>query len=73
MKKDCTLALELNPKYIKAYMRRAKACEATGHLKQCLEDITSVCILECFQNSSSLLMADRILKQLGNDLFSYLI
>lgn len=65
VKKDCTSALELNAKYTKAYLRRAKACESTGDLKQCLEDITSVCILECFQNSSSLVMADRVLKQLG--------
>ena len=34
-------------------------------LKQCLEDITSVCILEGFQKQEHLLMVDAVLKELG--------
>lgn len=59
------MALELNPRYTKALQRRAKAFEQTGDLAQCLEDITAVCILEAFQNQSSIVQADRVLKALG--------
>ncbi|ELT97004.1 hypothetical protein CAPTEDRAFT_174469 [Capitella teleta] len=62
---DCTKALELNSKYVKAMFRRAKACEVTGKLGLCLEDVTAVCILENFQNQHSVLVADRVLKELG--------
>lgn len=65
MIKDCTEALNYNSKYVKALHRRAKAYEVTKQLESCLEDITAVCILEAFQNQSSLLMADRVLKELG--------
>ncbi|KAJ9594419.1 hypothetical protein L9F63_014144 [Diploptera punctata] len=65
VKNDCTLALELNPKYVKALQRRAKACELTKELQQSLEDVTAACILEGFQNQSTLLTADRVLKELG--------
>ena len=34
---DCTKALEYNNKYTKALFRRAKACEITNDLMQCLE------------------------------------
>ena len=34
-------------------------------LKQCLEDITSVCILEGFQKQEHLVMVDQVLKELG--------
>jgi import receptor subunit TOM70 len=34
-------------------------------LKQCLEDITSVCILEGFQKQEHLVMVDSVLKELG--------
>jgi len=34
-------------------------------LKQCLEDITSVCILEGFQKQEHLMMVDAVLKELG--------
>ncbi|KAG8300464.1 Mitochondrial import receptor subunit TOM70 [Homalodisca vitripennis] len=63
--KDCTKALELNPKYTKALTRRAKAYQSLGKLSDCLEDVTSVCILESFQNQKSLEMADTVLKGLG--------
>lgn len=65
VKQECTMALELNPKYIKALSRRARAYENTNELEECLEDITAVCILEGFENQTSLITADRILKQLG--------
>lgn len=65
VKEDSTKALELNPTYIKALYRRAKACEATNDLVQALEDITEVCILEKFNNQTTLYMADRVLRQLG--------
>lgn len=34
---DCTKALDLNSKYIKALFRRAKAYEQKGDLTSCLE------------------------------------
>ena len=34
-------------------------------LKQCLEDITSVCVLEGFQKQEHLIMVDSVLKELG--------
>lgn len=65
VKDDCTKALELNPRYIKALHRRARACESSNDLTGSLEDITATCILEGFQNNSSLVFADRVLKELG--------
>jgi import receptor subunit TOM70 len=62
---DCTQALTLNSKYIKALHRRARAYENLKELELCLEDVTAVAILEGFQNSNSLVFADRILKDLG--------
>lgn len=62
---DCTKALELNPKYVKALHRRARAYENLKELELCLEDVTAVAILEGFQNNSSLVLADKILKDLG--------
>ncbi|XP_069115715.1 mitochondrial import receptor subunit TOM70-like [Argopecten irradians] len=62
---DCTTALELNNRYIKALTRRATACENLEDLSQALEDVTALCILEGFQNPSSLQTADRVLKNLG--------
>ncbi|KAK3107387.1 hypothetical protein FSP39_013441, partial [Pinctada imbricata] len=62
---DCTAALELNKKYIKALSRRSLASEQLGQMTQALEDVTALCILEGFQNHQSLVNADRILKKLG--------
>lgn len=93
---DCTQAVELNPRYIKALFRRAKALEKLDNKKECLEgetfflfalvgtrtpldrfiylflvlcapDVTAVCILEAFQNQQSMLLADKVLKQLGKE------
>lgn len=50
-----------------------KAYEVTKQLESSLEDITAVCILEAFQNPSSLQMADRILKELGFLIYYYWI
>uniref|UniRef100_A0A1B0DDC5 Mitochondrial import receptor subunit TOM70 n=1 Tax=Phlebotomus papatasi TaxID=29031 RepID=A0A1B0DDC5_PHLPP len=65
VREDCTRALGLNPKYIKAYNRRAKAHEYLKDLPSSLEDITATCILEQFQNQSSIAFADRVLRTLG--------
>ncbi|CAH0561244.1 unnamed protein product [Brassicogethes aeneus] len=62
---DCTKAIELNNKYEKALFRRAKAEEMVKDWESALDDITSVCILQNFGNQSALLMADRVLKELG--------
>ncbi|OWF43976.1 mitochondrial import receptor subunit TOM70-like [Mizuhopecten yessoensis] len=62
---DCTTALELNNRYVKALTRRASACEQLEDLSQALEDVTALCILEGFQNPTSLQTADRVLKNLG--------
>ncbi|NXE84620.1 TOM70 protein, partial [Cochlearius cochlearius] len=64
---DCTKAVELNPKYVKALFRRAKAHEKLDNKKECLEDVTAVCILEAFQNQQSMLLADKVLKLLGKE------
>lgn len=37
MAQDCTKAVELNPKYVKALFRRAKAHEKLDNKKECLE------------------------------------
>lgn len=65
VKSDCTSALELNNKYVKALYRRARACENMNDLIGSLEDVTATCILEGFQNSNTLVFADRVLKELG--------
>ncbi|KAL4715402.1 hypothetical protein ACJJTC_015173 [Scirpophaga incertulas] len=65
VKEDCTYALKLNEKYVKAFLRRSRAAEKSGDLVLALEDVTSACILEKFQVQSSLVNADRILKALG--------
>ncbi|CAD6234246.1 GSCOCG00007682001-RA-CDS [Cotesia congregata] len=65
VKDDCTKALELNPTYTKALLRRARVMEKTNELELALEDVTAACILERFMSQSTLLMADRVLKELG--------
>lgn len=64
---DCCQAVEMNPRYVKALFRRAKALEKLDNKKECLEDVTAVCILEAFQNQQSMLLADKVLKQLGKE------
>lgn len=72
VKADCTKALELNTRYVKALNRRAKANENTNELIASLEDITATCILEGFQNNSTLVFADRVLKELGKFIFIFI-
>lgn len=62
---ECSKAIKLNRKYIKALQRRAKAYESMGYISDALRDITAVDILEGFQNKNNLLMTDRLLKQLS--------
>lgn len=62
---DCTKALEYNTKYEKALYRRAKAEEVIKDWENCLDDVTAVCLLQNFQSQNALLMADRVLKELG--------
>ncbi|XP_033968794.1 mitochondrial import receptor subunit TOM70, partial [Trematomus bernacchii] len=64
---DCSQAVDMNPRYIKALFRRAKALEKLENRRECLEDVTAVCILEAFQNQQSMLLADKVLKQLGKE------
>ncbi|KAK1897347.1 Mitochondrial import receptor subunit TOM70 [Dissostichus eleginoides] len=58
---DCSQAVDMNPRYIKALFRRAKALEKLENRRECLEDVTAVCILEAFQNQQSMLLADKVL------------
>lgn len=37
---DCSRAVELNPRYVKALFRRAKALEKLDNKKECLEGET---------------------------------
>uniref|UniRef100_A0A8C4NG68 Translocase of outer mitochondrial membrane 70 homolog A (S. cerevisiae) n=1 Tax=Eptatretus burgeri TaxID=7764 RepID=A0A8C4NG68_EPTBU len=64
---DCSRAVDLNPKYVKALARRTRANEQLGNKTAALEDITAVCILQGFTNQSSMLTADRILKEMGRE------
>ncbi|EDV58839.1 mitochondrial import receptor subunit TOM70 [Drosophila erecta] len=65
VKEDCTASLEFNPRYAKAYYRRARAHEATKDMNDCLDDVTATCILEMFQNNQTIMFADRVLKETG--------
>jgi import receptor subunit TOM70 len=60
---DCNQAIDLNKRYVKALVRRAKAQEAIGNTSSALFDITAVCILEQFQNQTNLMMTDRLLRE----------
>lgn len=64
-KEECDKAIELDPVYVKALIRRSKVNENIGNLEESLEDVTSACILEGFSSESTLMSADRILKALG--------
>lgn len=55
MAQDCTKAVELNPKYVKALFRRAKAHEKLDNKKECLEgECLPVCILKSGISSRTL-------------------
>ncbi|XP_077287393.1 translocase of outer membrane 70 [Arctopsyche grandis] len=65
VKRDCTEALRLDGRYVRAFLRRARAAEKSGDLAMALEDVTAACILEHFQVRTTLVTADRVLKALG--------
>ncbi|VDD81798.1 unnamed protein product [Mesocestoides corti] len=65
---DCTAALELSPKYLKALNRRAHLYEKIDDLQNCLFDVTACCMLERFQNGDNVLCIDRVLKKLAQQL-----
>ena len=48
MAQDCTKAVELNPKYVKALFRRAKAHEKLDNKKECLEG-EGIFVFTCVQ------------------------
>lgn len=55
MAQDCTKAVELNPKYVKALFRRAKAHEKLDNKKECLEgECFLMCILKSGVSSGTL-------------------
>jgi len=62
---DCSEAIKLNPKYTKALLRRAKVAEKQEKLNMALEDLTAVCIIECFRVSKTLQTVDVLLKKIG--------
>lgn len=62
---DCSKAIELNPKYVKALVRRAKAADTLKNYDLALEDYTATCIIESFSNKSTLEEVDRLLKFIG--------
>ncbi|XP_043259662.1 mitochondrial import receptor subunit TOM70 [Colletes gigas] len=65
VKADCTKALELKPRYAKALLRRARALEHYNDLEAALEDVTAACFVGAFTNKTAVVMADRLLEQLG--------
>lgn len=65
VKLDCTKALELNPRYAKALLRRGRVLEQMGELEAALDDVTTACIFEAFSNQTTLSVADKILQQVG--------
>lgn len=73
VRNDCSKALELNPRYVKALHRRARANEGLAEFMSSLEDITATCILEGFQNNSTLSFADRVLKQIGRNYWRHVL
>ncbi|XP_050308004.1 mitochondrial import receptor subunit TOM70 [Anthonomus grandis grandis] len=62
---DCGKAIDLNQKYEKALYRRAKALEMTKDWENALDDVTALCLIQNFGNQNVLMMADRVLKELG--------
>ncbi|KAI9502584.1 hypothetical protein BX070DRAFT_226446 [Coemansia spiralis] len=62
---DCTSALKLESRYVKALMRRAQAYENTDRFRDSLYDFTTACILEDFNNNLAASSAERVLKRLA--------
>ncbi|KAJ3206110.1 TOM (translocase of outer membrane) complex component, partial [Clydaea vesicula] len=70
---DCTEALNRDPMYIKALLRRATAYEHKNEFKESLNDYSALCVLEEFKNTTSMASADRVLKNLGTKIAAELI
>ena len=70
--RDCSSALELQPRYTKALARRARAAETLKDLDLALEDYTAICIIEAFGNQESLAVVDKLLKQIGKVVMQFL-
>ena len=64
---DCTMALNYNGRYEKALARRARVYELTKDWESALDDITAVCLIQGFRNQNTLMLADRVLKELGKE------
>lgn len=64
---DATKAIELNKKYSKAFMKRARAYEKLDRKEECLQDLTAVCMIEGFNNPNWMMQADRVLKEIGKE------
>jgi len=73
VKADCTKALELNPKYMKALLRRTRVLEQIEDLDAAMKDLTIVCIHEGFSNHASLVKADKVLDKLGELLSKHMV
>ncbi|KAK3808715.1 MAG: mitochondrial outer membrane 72K protein [Benniella sp.] len=63
---DTTLALKLNPTYIKALGRRAQAYENTGKYLEALHDFTAMCVLDEFKNEGYAQSMERNLKKIAS-------
>jgi import receptor subunit TOM70 len=64
---ECSAAVALNNKYVKALYRRFKGYEKLNERDSALEDITADCILEGFQNANTMTQADKTLKDIGKE------
>lgn len=66
---ECCNALQLNPKYVKALLRRSRAFLAKGLLVRAVEDLSTVSTLQLQRNpsnrSSDDSMIDRFIQLLG--------
>ncbi|KAF9165873.1 TOM (translocase of outer membrane) complex component [Mortierella sp. AD011] len=63
---DTTLALKMNPTYVKALGRRAHAYESTGKHQEAMHDFTALCILDGFKNESFAQSMERNLKKVAD-------
>ncbi|KAF9107816.1 TOM (translocase of outer membrane) complex component [Mortierella sp. AM989] len=63
---DTTLALKMNPTYVKALGRRAHAYENTGKHQEAMHDFTALCILDGFKNESFAQSMERNLKKVAD-------
>ncbi|XP_057691849.1 mitochondrial import receptor subunit TOM70-like [Corythoichthys intestinalis] len=61
---DCSQAVTLNPHYTEALFLRAKAHEKLDNKKECLEDVSAVCIMEDFQITESATLSSKVRKKL---------